>query len=90
MALFDKTVRYLMEHGARFKFTGGEPTLNRHLALMLKVVKSYGGIVFLDSNGSRPKIIRELVDDGLAVVRRVLSRLGVLSLLDGDDVFDGD
>lgn len=66
--LFDKTVRYLMGRGTYFKFTGGEPTLNPNLATMLGIVKRYGGTVFLDSNGSQPKKIRKLVDDGLVDV----------------------
>ncbi len=45
--------------------TGGEPTLMPDLAEKLADIKSLGYKIKLDSNGSRPEIIRVLVNQGL-------------------------
>ena len=45
--------------------TGGEPTLQHGLPGFCRTVKSMGYRVKLDSNGSRPKIIAALLDEGL-------------------------
>lgn len=55
----------LMNSNNRFKFSGGEQTLNPYLSQDLDIVKKLGGYVFLDSNGSKPDVIRELVEKEL-------------------------
>lgn len=45
--------------------TGGEPTLQRELPEFLRKIKDMGYEVKLDSNGYRPKVLRDLVDAGL-------------------------
>ena len=46
--------------------TGGEPTLQaRDLARLCQKIKAMGFSVKLDTNGSRPAVIRRLLDDGL-------------------------
>lgn len=58
-------VASLIEFGNRFKFTGGEATNNPQLKEAMQIVKQLGGYIFLDTNGSRPQIVKELIDDGL-------------------------
>ena len=45
--------------------TGGEPTLQSNLAEFLGRVKEMGYLVKLDTNGSRPEVLRSLMDAGL-------------------------
>jgi pyruvate formate lyase activating enzyme len=45
--------------------SGGEPTLNEHLPLFLERIKQLGYPVKLDTNGTRPRVIRHLIDNGL-------------------------
>lgn len=45
--------------------TGGEPTLEKGLADFAAQVKELGFAVKLDSNGSRPEVLRELVERSL-------------------------
>ena len=45
--------------------TGGEPTLQTELVSFCKKVKQLGYPVKLDTNGSRPDVLRELLADGL-------------------------
>lgn len=45
--------------------TGGEPTLHRHLPNFLYRLKTIGALVKIKSNGSRPKMIKILLDRGL-------------------------
>ena len=42
--------------------TGGEPTLESGLADLCRAAKSLGYPVKLDTNGSRPKVLRQLLD----------------------------
>jgi len=62
---FIATIIDLMKYGKNFKFSGGEPTLNPRLEWDLKVVKGLGGTVFLDTNGSNPKIVKHLLEQKL-------------------------
>ncbi|KOR29538.1 hypothetical protein TI03_02060 [Achromatium sp. WMS1] len=62
---FELVVRYLLKYGNRFKFTGGEPCTNRNLEYLLEIVKSKGGVVYLDSNGSLPNRITTLIEKKL-------------------------
>jgi pyruvate formate lyase activating enzyme len=45
--------------------TGGEPTLQKHLAGFLAAVKGFGLAIKLDTNGSRPEVVAELLAEGL-------------------------
>lgn len=58
---FECLVQKLLPSGKMFKFTGGEPTLNGDLIRDLIIVKKSDGLCFLDTNGSSPGLIRELL-----------------------------
>ena len=45
--------------------SGGEPTLSAGLKELMTAIKAMGFAIKLDTNGSRPKILRELVEAGL-------------------------
>lgn len=45
--------------------TGGEPTLNKDLKDFIKKVKALGYLVKLDTNGSLPEILKDLIDNQL-------------------------
>lgn len=45
--------------------TGGEPTLSKDLGSFLQKIKHLGYLVKLDTNGSRPNVLKELVSQGL-------------------------
>jgi pyruvate formate lyase activating enzyme len=45
--------------------TGGEPTIHPSLPFLAKEIKSLDLLVKLDTNGSRPHIVRSLVEKGL-------------------------
>lgn len=45
--------------------TGGEPCLNSDLADFIRPVKKMGYLVKLDTNGSRPMMVKALVEEGL-------------------------
>jgi len=45
--------------------TGGEPTIQKDLTLFIKRVKKMGFAVKLDSNGSAPQVIKELLAEKL-------------------------
>lgn len=45
--------------------SGGEPTLAAELKELLEEIKSLGYLVKLDTNGTRPQVIRELLRAGL-------------------------
>lgn len=68
---FVYTVSELLKKGHGFKFTGGEPTLNPNLLRDIRIVKDLGGFVFLDTNGSRPNIVNQLL------IQRLVDVLGV-------------
>lgn len=61
-------LRELAASGRNYKFTGGEPTLDPRLPDYLRLAKSFGGVIFLDSNGSRPDVLRPLLEAGLVDV----------------------
>jgi len=44
---------------------GGEPTINKDLPKFIEKIKAMGFAVKLDTNGSNPKMLKELVDLGL-------------------------
>ena len=45
--------------------TGGEPTLQKDLKGFIQEVKSMGFLVKLDTNGTAPALLKELIDEGL-------------------------
>lgn len=45
--------------------TGGEPTIQNDLAAFIKEIKQKGYAVKLDTNGSRPEVIKSLIDEKL-------------------------
>ena len=45
--------------------SGGEPTLHRDLMAFIRKVKALGLKVKLDTNGSLPDVLRQLLDEGL-------------------------
>ncbi|MBW1821111.1 MAG: anaerobic ribonucleoside-triphosphate reductase activating protein, partial [Deltaproteobacteria bacterium] len=45
--------------------SGGEPTLQKDLVSICEKVKNMGYPVKLDTNGSRPLVIKQLLDNGL-------------------------
>ena len=45
--------------------TGGEPTLQNDLKDLLTKIKALGYLVKLDTNGGRPAVLKELVEEGL-------------------------
>ena len=45
--------------------TGGEPTLQKDLKAFLKKIKDMGFAVKLDTNGYKPDLLKEIIDEGL-------------------------
>lgn len=45
--------------------SGGEPTMTKELPQLLKAIKEKGFLVKLDTNGSRPQVLKELVQQKL-------------------------
>lgn len=45
--------------------TGGEPTVNADLADFIRKIKDFGLNVKLDSNGSNPEVLKNLIDNSL-------------------------
>ncbi len=45
--------------------TGGEPTLHRELPSFIRKVKEMGFLVKLDTNGTNPKMVQELLEENL-------------------------
>ena len=45
--------------------SGGEPTLMKELPEKIKIIKELGYLVKLDTNGSNPKMLKELIDKKL-------------------------
>ena len=76
--LLERSGEPFMEEGAFLEFlekrkglldavcvTGGEPTLYKELPAFLKAIKELGFLVKLDTNGSRPDVLKAVVEDGL-------------------------
>lgn len=59
---FLKTRKGLLDAVA---ITGGEPTLHKGLPEFMKKIKELGFLVMLETNGSRPKMIKQLIDKEL-------------------------
>lgn len=65
---FAEAIVSLFPYGNRFKFSGGEPTLDGSLSDKVSFVKQSGGYIFLDTNGSRPSVVESLLSRGLVDV----------------------
>ncbi len=68
--------------------SGGEPTLQKALPGFLRRVKDLGFLVKLDTNGSRPDVLRRLLEDGLVDfvamdIKATPEKYGRLSGVDG-------
>ncbi|MEM5854745.1 MAG: anaerobic ribonucleoside-triphosphate reductase activating protein [Candidatus Aenigmatarchaeota archaeon] len=46
-------------------FTGGEPTLNEDLPILIQKIKSMGFSIGLETNGSNPKMLSDLIEEKL-------------------------
>jgi pyruvate formate lyase activating enzyme len=44
--------------------SGGEPTLHRDISSICRNIRGMGYPIKLDTNGSRPKILKQLIDEG--------------------------
>ncbi len=45
--------------------SGGEPTIHEELFILCKKIRQMGYAVKLDTNGSRPRVIKRLIDEGM-------------------------
>ena len=45
--------------------SGGEPTLQKNLPQFISLVKSMGFMIKLDTNGSNPKLLSQLIAEGM-------------------------
>ena len=45
--------------------SGGEPTIQKDLKTFMKKVKDLGFLIKLDTNGSNPKLLEEVINEGL-------------------------
>ncbi len=64
----DEILLYLEENKEKYEavvVTGGEPTLHKNLPDVLKKIKAMGLIVRLETNGSHPKVLSQIVSNGL-------------------------
>lgn len=66
--LFDAALDYLKSRKGLLDavvFTGGEPTLEPHLKEHIQKVKELGFLIKLDTNGTNPIILKDLIDSHL-------------------------
>ncbi len=50
--------------------TGGEPTLQADLSEVIRDIKNLGYSIKLDTNGTNPEVIKELIDEKLLIILR--------------------
>ena len=65
---FDEIVEYLKSRVGLIDavvFTGGEPTMMPELKERIKAVRELGFLVKLDTNGTNPTLLKEILDEGL-------------------------
>jgi pyruvate formate lyase activating enzyme len=66
--LCEQAVYHFLERRKEFLdgvvISGGEPTIHKKLAFLCEKIKQIGYPVKLDTNGSRPKMIKRLIDEG--------------------------
>lgn len=65
---FAMSVIDMLRDGKRFKFSGGEPTIDQSVAEKMSFVRQCGGEIFLDTNGSRPYVVESLLSKKLVDV----------------------
>ncbi len=58
-------LRHLKKWLGGICISGGEPTLHPDLAMMLKRIKEEGWAVKIDTNGTRPRLLEKLLNNGL-------------------------
>ncbi len=46
--------------------SGGEPTIHAELPVLLREIHALGMLIKLDTNGTRPQVVRGVLDEGLA------------------------
>ena len=66
--LFEAVLEYLKTRKGLLDavvFTGGEPTLEPHLKEHIIKVKELGFLIKLDTNGTNPEIVKDLIDSNL-------------------------
>ncbi len=66
--LFDASLDYLKSRKGLLDavvFTGGEPTLEPNLKKHIQKVKELGFLVKLDTNGTNPDVVKDLIDSNL-------------------------
>ena len=66
--LFEAVLEYLKSRIGLLDavvFTGGEPTLEPHLKEHIQKVKELGFLIKLDTNGTNPELLKELVNEHL-------------------------
>lgn len=66
--LFDAIYDYLKSRKGLLDavvFTGGEPTLEPHLKEHIQKVKELGFLIKLDTNGTNPEVVKDLLDSNL-------------------------
>ena len=68
--LDEKTVFEFLETRIGFLdgvvISGGEPTIHKDLPFLCKKIKQMGFPLKLDTNGSRPLVLKRIIEDGLA------------------------
>ena len=65
----EKFWQYLQERKNMLEgvcITGGEPTLHKDLPEFMAKIKALGLLVKLDTNGTNPKMVQDIIDQGLA------------------------
>lgn len=65
---FEKTLRFLQSRKNLLDavvFSGGECLLHKNIIQLIAQVKQMGFLVKLDTNGSKPKVLEELIEDNL-------------------------
>jgi len=63
-----EVIDFLMERKGQLDgvvVTGGEPTMHPELPNLLQIVKDMGYAVKLDTNGSHPHVLREIINNGV-------------------------
>ena len=65
---FGSLIDELIKSNNMFKITGGEPTILPEINEMMKIIKSRGGMVYLDTNGSQIQVIKKAINEGFVDV----------------------
>ncbi|MBE6138266.1 MAG: anaerobic ribonucleoside-triphosphate reductase activating protein [Firmicutes bacterium] len=71
--------------------TGGEPLLQKDIALFMKCVKDKGYKIKLDTNGSKPEVLKKIIDAGLVDyvamdIKNSFDGYGITSGIDNLDI----